>query len=174
MRIGRLTALVILASCLTVAGCGRRKATPVPQPSVMPTEFPVEPDPSPIPLPSIEPGYPPGGGYGNSLVARVEYTKNGIVFGMGRFIAQIRVHNPTPRPLGGQLIVEFWASDYLVNTIREPVFLAPGETQMRTYENPAWRVNMARASILTQTQPWPGTGLPYPDPEDPRPNPYDP
>lgn len=118
---------------------------PVPEPSA--SAVPYEPELTPSPLPTIEPVYP---GFRQGLAARVEYTRNGVMLGMGRFVVQVRVYNPMPSPQGGLLTVEFWASDSLVRTLREPVFLHPGEIQFRTYEEPAWRVNLARASVTGQ------------------------
>ncbi len=87
---------------------------------------------------------PPGG-----LVAAVIKTKNGIVFGMGKFKTTVEVTNPTGATKSGTLVVTFTNKGEPVegSPIKQELTLDAGETQTFDFEDKHWKTDGVEADI---------------------------
>lgn len=87
---------------------------------------------------------PPAG-----LVADVVSTKNGIVFGMGKFKASVEVSNPTGGPKSGTLVVTFTNKGEAVegSPIRQELTLDAGEKQTLEFEDKHWSTDGVEVEV---------------------------
>lgn len=98
------------------------------------------------------------------LVASIEGIQNGEFLGIGRFVVQVRILNPTPMPVSGMLRIDFMAGSKVYRTTRDRVMLGPGQSTDKTYEDPSWRVNNAHVAIESDTPFTPMSGAMPTDP----------
>lgn len=87
---------------------------------------------------------PPGG-----LVAQVLKTKNGIVFGMGKFKATVEVSNPTGATKSGTLVVTFTNKGEPVegSPIKQEITLDAGESQTFEFEDKHWSTDSVEVEV---------------------------
>lgn len=90
----------------------------------------------------------------NGLVAGVVKTKNGIVFGMGKFKATVEVANPTGATKTGTLVVTFTNRGEAVegSPIKQELTLDAGEKQTFEFEDKHWKTDGVEVEVEAEVE----------------------
>lgn len=168
--------ILLLAGTLVLtlgAGCGNRVGSlvdPAEEPASPPakeTPAPAPSTPAPQPTPPqignpFQPGNPSMPGNPSAqLQAVIEEVKNGSFFGMGTLMVKVKVSNPTPYALSGEVTVSFTnGGKPTTHVASDRVSLSPNEYVYKYFENGKWVLDGATVTVKTDA-PLANTSNPY-------------
>lgn len=161
-RVGALSVALLL-----LAGCGGRV---MPNQTVLPnTTAQTVGSASAYTAPTTAPANPYGtaAGYGtpdpygsstgygaapaanlSPLEATIEKKKNGKILGIGKYQVTIKIANPASVPQSATLKVTILASGKSIKEFTEQVTLQPGQSELRTYEDPRTKADDATVTLV--------------------------